>query len=87
MTSIPPSQQRPQLDTLLTPEALATRWMITPRQLSQWRWKGRGPSFVKIGKKVLYPSQGITAFEQNNLIQGIPSHDIHRERIVRGDAL
>lgn len=52
---------------LITPDVLATRWDIKRETLSQWRWNGRGPQFLKLGRKVLYRIQDIEAFETNNL--------------------
>ena len=54
---------------LITPDILATRWDIKRETLSQWRWNGRGPQFLKLGRKVLYRIQDIEAFEANNLRQ------------------
>lgn len=53
----------------LTPELLAQRWNINPATLSQWRWNGRGPLFVKIGRRVLYRLEDIEAFEKQKIRQ------------------
>ena len=45
------------------PEALAERWLISPRTLEQWRWQGRGPRYLKIGGRVVYRLSDIEAFE------------------------
>lgn len=47
----------------LTAEALACRWSMTPHTLGQWRWKGHGPRFFKLGGKVLYRHEEIDKFE------------------------
>jgi hypothetical protein len=31
---------------------LADRWHISPRTLEQWRWRGVGPRYLKIGARV-----------------------------------
>ncbi|MEI8296227.1 MAG: helix-turn-helix domain-containing protein [Alphaproteobacteria bacterium] len=49
---------------LLTPDALAARWNITNGTLSQWRWNGKGPQFLKIGRRVLYRIEDVEAFEK-----------------------
>lgn len=54
---------------LVTPNVLANRWNIKIRTLSQWRWNGRGPQFLKLGGRILYRIQDIEAFEINNLRQ------------------
>ncbi len=51
-------------EDLLTPETLSNRWGVTPNTLSQWRWNGRGPKFLKIGRRVLYRLQEVESFEE-----------------------
>jgi hypothetical protein len=46
---------------------LAERWRMSPRTLEQWRWQGRGPRFLKLGGRVLYPVKEVEAFEGVNL--------------------
>lgn len=62
----PDQKQNPEI--LLTPESLGERWTIAPHTLSQWRWKGNGPHFIKIGKKVLYPMERILTFESERIL-------------------
>lgn len=50
---------------LITPENLAKRWSINTQTLSQWRWNGRGPVFLKIGRRVLYRLEDVAEFEEN----------------------
>lgn len=64
----------------LTPEILAQRWNITPTTLSQWRWNGRGPLFVKIGRRVLYRLEDVEAFEKQKIRQ-------NTSRLLTQDAL
>lgn len=54
-------------DTLITAEVLANRWNLAPTTLSQWRWNGRGPTFLKIGRRVLYRLNDIEHFEGTRL--------------------
>lgn len=51
---------------LMTPETLSERWNITQVTLSQWRVNGRGPRFLKLGRKVMYRIQDIEEFEEQN---------------------
>lgn len=46
---------------------LAKRWLISPRTLEQWRWQGRGPRFLKIGGRVIYPLSEVEAYEAASL--------------------
>lgn len=56
-------------DSFLTPSALAQRWSLEPNTLGQWRWNGRGPKYLKIGRRVLYRLNDIEEFEKRNLRQ------------------
>jgi predicted site-specific integrase-resolvase len=35
---------------------------ISPATLRKWRWEGKGPRFIKVGRKVAYKSEDIDAF-------------------------
>lgn len=50
----------------LSTEELSRRWQMHPGSLVNWRVKGRGPRFVKIGKRVLYDLVDVEAFEQRS---------------------
>jgi hypothetical protein len=63
----------------LTPKELAERWrnIVTLSTLDNWRSsQNRGPRFVKIGGRVLYPLVEVEAYEKRNL-RGIPNHPTH----------
>lgn len=49
----------------LTTKQLAERWGMNPVSLSNWRIKGTGPRFIKIGKLVFYPLDEVEAAEKN----------------------
>jgi hypothetical protein len=42
---------------------LARRWSLSPRTLERWRWLKQGPSYLKIGGRVVYRIDEIEAFE------------------------
>ncbi|MCK5384406.1 MAG: helix-turn-helix domain-containing protein [Alphaproteobacteria bacterium] len=42
------------METLLTPDQTAEHLCISEMTLRKWRWEGKGPRFVKMGRKVLY---------------------------------
>ena len=46
---------------------VADRWGFSPRTLENWRCRGEGPRFLKIGGKVVYRLQDVEAFEQDQL--------------------
>lgn len=55
----------------LTPEEVAERYRggISVGTLRNWRAMRVGPSFVKIGKAVLYPIKELDAWDENNWVQ------------------
>lgn len=53
----------------LTQSDLADRWHLSPRTLEQWRWRGIGPRYLKIGGRVVYRLDDIETFEAARLHQ------------------
>ena len=49
----------------LTSKELATRWRLSNQTLANWRHAGKGPPFIRVGARVLYPVDGINDFEQS----------------------
>ncbi len=43
---------------------LARRWALSHRTLERWRWENIGPTYLKIGGRVVYRLEDIEAFEQ-----------------------
>lgn len=60
--------EEPMTTTHLTPNELAERWRVDRKTLANWRAKGRGPAYIKLGSaeysKVLYPKEAVEAYEQ-----------------------
>jgi hypothetical protein len=50
---------------LFTRESLAARWNMTTKTLDQWRWNGRGPEYIKIGREIFYRDSAIERFEES----------------------
>ena len=46
---------------------LAERWSFSPRTLEQWRWRGIGPRYLKLGGRVIYRLSDVEAFEADRL--------------------
>ena len=65
----------------LQPRELAERWrgVVTLSTLDNWRSQNRGPRFVKIGGRVLYPVVEVEAYEARNL-RGIPNHSPNQSK-------
>jgi hypothetical protein len=43
---------------------LSKRWHISARTLEHWRWEGTGPSYIKVGRRVIYALADIEEFER-----------------------
>jgi len=54
----------------LTPEEVSERYRgsISVGTLRNWRFMRIGPTFVKIGKAVLYPIIELDAWDQKNIV-------------------
>lgn len=54
---------------LISIDGLIARWQgqISRRTLANWRVLGRGPSYIKVGKIVLYALDSVEDFEQRSL--------------------
>jgi hypothetical protein len=65
----------------LQPRELAERWrgVVTLSTLDNWRSQNRGPRFVKIGGRVLYPVAEVEAYELRNL-RGMPNNPPNQPR-------
>jgi predicted site-specific integrase-resolvase len=50
--------------TFLTPDQVAERYQISPDSLKEWRYKGRGPKYVRIGKRVRYREADLERWER-----------------------
>jgi hypothetical protein len=51
-------------DAYLTTAQLAERWHLRPKTLANWRSMGKGPPYIRVGARALYPAEGIHAFEK-----------------------
>ena len=50
----------------LNPFQLARRWGVTPKTLQNWRYKGKGPAYLKICGHIVYRQDDVEQFETNN---------------------
>lgn len=71
MTPLPLREGPVNDRTLITPEELALRYKnrITTRTLANWRslGSGHGPTFLKIGGRVLYPLDEVLKWEARRM--------------------
>ncbi|MEN8236897.1 MAG: helix-turn-helix domain-containing protein [Pseudomonadota bacterium] len=54
-------------EILFTTKMLAKRWCLSSTTLQQWRWTGKGPEYVKLGRRVLYRPKDVERFEKEQL--------------------
>lgn len=54
----PPLEER-----LWTTAELAQRYGLSPATLKSWRNRGRGPRFIKVGHRALYPETEVARWE------------------------
>lgn len=47
------------MNKLITPLKVAELLSVSALTLRKWRWEGKGPKFIKAGRKVLYREQDI----------------------------
>jgi predicted site-specific integrase-resolvase len=53
----------------LSDKSLARRWGISFRTLQRWRWKGKGPPYIKIGGRIRYHLDNIKKFEEGHSLE------------------
>ena len=58
----------------LTPNSLAARWKMSAEALNQWRWNGKTPPYLKMGKKILYDLEEIERFEAQKVRHNTSQH-------------
>ena len=46
---------------------LARRWNVSPRTLERWRWLQQGPSYLKVGGRVVYRLEDIELYEAGRI--------------------
>jgi DNA-binding transcriptional regulator YiaG len=48
----------------LSEKQVAKRFGVTPSTLANWRWRGYGPPFLKVGRRVQYVDSDVQAWEE-----------------------
>lgn len=58
-------------DDTLSPDQLAARWgnRVKVKTLANWRCRGEGPAFQKIGSRIGYKLSDVLAYERRNRFQ------------------
>lgn len=57
--------------THLTSKQLAGRWCMAEGTLANWRAQGRGPPFIRFGRRILYPLSEIERYEREHSVTGM----------------
>ena len=57
----------PVTEQFISQRDLADRWDISPRTLERWRRLKRGPTYLKLGFRIVYSLQHVRAFEAEHL--------------------
>lgn len=72
------------VDKFLTPEEVSKRYRdaVTVGTLENWRALGIGPSYIKVGKAVLYPVEELNAWDRQNTVVCRNSKVVGRSRIT-----
>ncbi|WP_258599234.1 helix-turn-helix domain-containing protein [Mesorhizobium sp. AR07] len=66
----------------LTPEEVIARYrgQLSEGTLRNWRYMRIGPSFLKIGKAILYPSSELDRWDRSILVVCRPTRNLPFER-------
>lgn len=54
----------------LTPTQLSERWAIPVATLAGWRYRGKGPAFLRLNGAIRYRQTDVQAYEAENLAGG-----------------
>lgn len=54
------------MDAHLTERELATRCKLSIRTLQRWRYIGKGPTYLKLGGRVVYRLADVEEWERNH---------------------
>ena len=54
----------------LTENQLAERWNVSIKTLQDWRRKGTGVAYLKLGKAIRYPHEIVTKYEADHMVGG-----------------
>lgn len=61
-----PDVELTEVDHLIDETALATRLAVSRSTLQSWRYSGRGPRFIKLGRMVRYRVTDVEAYLSAN---------------------
>ena len=47
------------MEKLYTTKEAAEYLRMSPNTLAKWRWEGKGPAYIKLGRNVRYPESSL----------------------------
>lgn len=65
-------------DSFLDQLQLARRWKLSHRTLERWRWLGEGPSYTKLGRRVVYRMTDVLRFEADGFRKNVQAEGERR---------
>lgn len=91
MTSTSTTTSAQELDALLTPTEVSDYLGVPVGTLANWRYQGRGPSFLRVGRHVRYRTEDLAMWVEAQLaeISGRPPDTVrhaHSSRHLRSAA-
>jgi predicted DNA-binding transcriptional regulator AlpA len=54
-------------ESLLSPEDLAQNLGLSPATLADWRSQGKGPAYLKAGRRIWYPKTHVDRWIQSQI--------------------
>jgi len=54
--------QIPPTEALLDEHAAAEMLAVSPRTMQDWRWRGGGPEYVRLGRAIRYAPAALRAY-------------------------
>lgn len=62
---------------LYQPNIVSEMLCVSAATLRKWRWEGKGPKFVKIGRKVVYRQSDIDDYVQSQIRSSTSDLDLN----------
>lgn len=56
-------------DNLIPPKVAAARLGMKHRTLENWRWRGKGPDYTRVGGRVMYDPKDLDAWLEANKVK------------------
>ena len=58
------------IQDLFTPEQLAAKLQLEKETLNDWRWKKKGPKYIKFGSRVRYKASDVAEWMDSLEVSG-----------------